>query len=48
VLLKGEKLFPSRISAFGLHRSLRVTPAMAAGVTNRVWSLEELVERTSK
>ena len=31
-----------------LHRSLRVTPAMAAGVTNRVWSLEELVERTSK
>jgi len=31
-----------------LHRSLRVTPAMAAGVANRVWSLEELVERTSR
>jgi IS1 family transposase len=31
-----------------LHKSLRVTPAMAAGVTDRVWSLEELVERTSK
>jgi hypothetical protein len=31
-----------------LHRSLRVTPAMAAGVTNRVWSLEELVEQTSR
>lgn len=30
-----------------LHKTLRVTPAMAAGVTNRVWSLEELVERTS-
>jgi hypothetical protein len=30
-----------------LHKSLRVTPAMAAGVTNRLWSLEELVERTS-
>jgi hypothetical protein len=30
-----------------LHKSLRITPAMAAGVTNRVWSLEELVERTS-
>ena len=31
-----------------LHRSLRVTPAMAAGVTDRLWSLEELVDRTSK
>jgi hypothetical protein len=30
-----------------LHKTLRITPAMAAGVTNRVWSLEELVERTS-
>lgn len=30
-----------------LHKSLRITPAMAAGVTDRVWSLEELVERTS-
>ena len=25
-----------------VHRMLRVTPAMAAGVTERVWSLEEL------
>jgi hypothetical protein len=31
-----------------LHKTLRITPAMAAGVTNRVWSLEELAERTSK
>jgi hypothetical protein len=31
-----------------LHKTLRITPAMAAGVTDRVWSLEELVERTSK
>jgi hypothetical protein len=31
-----------------LHKTLRVTPAMAAGVTDRLWSLEELVERTSK
>jgi hypothetical protein len=30
-----------------LHRSLRMTPAMAAGLTPRLWSLEELVERTS-
>ena len=28
-----------------IHRSLRVTPAMAAGVTDRAWALEELVVR---
>jgi hypothetical protein len=31
-----------------LHKTLRITPAMAAGVTDKVWSLEELVEQTSK
>ncbi|MGB8529600.1 MAG: transposase, partial [Rhodoplanes sp.] len=31
-----------------LHKTLRVTPAMAAGVSDRLWSLEELVDRTSK
>lgn len=30
-----------------VHRSLRVTPAMAAGVENRLWTLGELVEQTS-
>jgi hypothetical protein len=30
-----------------LHKSLRITPAMAAGVSDRMWSLEELVEQTS-
>ena len=30
-----------------VHKTLRVTPAMAANVTDRLWSLEELVERTS-
>lgn len=30
-----------------LHRSLRMTPAMAIGLENRLWSIEELVERTS-
>ncbi len=30
-----------------LHSATRVTPAMAAGVTNRVWELEEIVERTA-
>jgi hypothetical protein len=30
-----------------LHKTLGVTPAMAAGVTDRLWSIEELVDRTS-
>ena len=29
------------------HSSLRVSPAMAAGVTDHLWTLEELVEQTS-
>jgi hypothetical protein len=29
------------------HKTLRVTPAMAGGVENRLWSVQELVERTS-
>jgi IS1 family transposase len=31
-----------------LHKSLRITPAMAAGVSDHLWTLEELVEQTSK
>jgi IS1 family transposase len=31
-----------------VHSSLRVTPAMAANVTDRIWPLEELVDRTSR
>ena len=27
-----------------VHRTLRCTPAMAAGVSNRLWSVEELIE----
>jgi len=27
-----------------IHRSLRVTPAMEAGISDRVWSLEDIVE----
>lgn len=30
-----------------VHKSIRVTPAMEAGLTNSVWSLNELVERAS-
>ena len=26
-----------------IHQSLRVTPAMAAGVTNKLWSLTDMV-----
>jgi hypothetical protein len=28
-----------------IHKSLRVTPAMAAGLTTRLWSWEEMVAR---
>jgi len=31
-----------------LHKSLRTTPAMAAGVSDRLWTLTELVEQTSR
>jgi len=31
-----------------IHSSLCVTPAMAAGVSDRLWSLDELVAQTSK
>jgi len=30
-----------------VHQSLRITPAMAAGVTDRVWSLDELIAGAS-
>ena len=31
-----------------LHKSLCITAAMAAGVSDRLWTIEELVERTSR
>jgi hypothetical protein len=31
-----------------VHKTLRVMPAMAANVTDRLWSLEELVEQTTE
>jgi len=31
-----------------VHRTLRVTPAVAASVESRLWTLQELVEEPSK
>lgn len=31
-----------------VHRSLRVTPAMEAGITNHVWGIEELIMEASR
>jgi hypothetical protein len=31
-----------------IHKTLRVTPAMEAGVTDHVWSLEEIAALTDK
>jgi hypothetical protein len=28
-----------------MHRTLRCTPVMAAGVSDRLWSVEELIQR---
>jgi hypothetical protein len=28
----------------GVHQTLRVTPAMEAGISDHVWSIEEIVE----
>jgi hypothetical protein len=48
-----SKRFRNHVAAFGLftfhynfvriHRSIRVTPCMAAGVTAQVWSVEDMV-----
>ena len=27
-----------------IHQSLRMTPAMAAGVTNRLWEIEDIID----
>jgi hypothetical protein len=27
----------------GIHKTLRVSPAMEAGITNRVWTIDELL-----
>ena len=34
----------ARYNLVRIHRTLRMTPAMAAGVTDRLWSVTELIE----
>ncbi len=36
-------LFSAHYNFCRIHQTLRVTPAMAAGVTERVWNVEDLV-----
>jgi hypothetical protein len=38
-------LFVAHYNFCRVHETLRVTPAMAAGLTDRVWSIAELLER---
>ncbi len=38
----------ARYNRVRLHSSIRVTPAMMAGVDARLWSLEELVKQPSR
>jgi hypothetical protein len=37
----------ARYNFVRIHSKHRVTPAMAAGASDRLWSLHDLVERTS-
>lgn len=30
-----------------IHKTLQITPAMAAGISDRLWEIEELVDRTA-
>jgi len=46
--LRAAALHFAHYNLVRLHKTLRVTPAMAATVTDRIWSLEELVDHTSK
>jgi hypothetical protein len=44
-LIRGRGLlsFDFAYNFIKIHRTLRMSPAMAAGVTDRLWSVEDLV-----
>jgi hypothetical protein len=47
-LLSSASIFGIKYYDFvRVHRTLRVTPAMEARVSDRLWSLDEFIERTS-
>jgi len=39
----GVSLWDSKRTTASVYQSLRVTPAMEAGITDHVWNLEEIV-----
>ena len=42
ILLENQQFATDWLVTLRVHRTLRCTPAMAAGVTDRLWSLAEL------
>ncbi len=38
-------LYFMHFNFYRIHKTLRVTPAMEAGLTDHVWSIEELIEK---
>ena len=42
-LVVGQFEFP-QFSFVRIHKTLKVTPAMEAGVTDRLWSLEDIIK----
>ena len=41
--LPRNRSLPSSVDFIKIHRTLRTTPAMAAGVTDRLWDVMDLV-----
>jgi hypothetical protein len=42
ILARTNQLAGSQLPVGRVHKTLRITPAMAAGMTDHVWSLEEI------
>jgi hypothetical protein len=43
IIAADDRKLPFAYNFIKIHRTLRVTPAMAAGVTDRLWDVEDLV-----